>query len=71
MNTRRLGWIGWGLLSLFMIVVLLAACAPERFLTPEQDAEIARRCTEGCKVIPLPVWRHIEEQLGRNGATRT
>lgn len=70
MNVRRLGWIGSALLTFCAIVVLLAACAPERYLTPEQDAEIARRCTEGCKVIPLPAWREIEQQL-RHGATRT
>lgn len=70
MNRRRLAWIGWALLAAFLIVPLLAACASGRYLTEEQDEEIARRCAEGCKVIPLPVWRHIEEQLQRSSSTR-
>lgn len=71
MNVRRLGWIGWALLAVCAIVVVLAAgCAPERYLTLEQDAEIARRCAEGCKVVPLWRWQEIEEQLRQRGTSR-
>lgn len=71
MNVRRLAWIGWALLVAFFIVLLLAACAQGRYLTPEQDEEIAKRCVEGCKVIPLWRWQEIEEQLKRSSETRT
>lgn len=52
---------------LIVAVLLLGSCsARERFLTEEQDAKIAEVCAEhGCKVIPLPRWREIEEQLQR------
>lgn len=42
----------------------------ERYLTKEQDARMRQLCeAHGCKVVPLPAWRNIEQQL--RGATKT
>lgn len=49
MNTRRLGWIGWALLAVFLIVAVLAASCTTRRLP---------RC------VPL-TWTPVETPDGR------
>lgn len=53
----------WVLLFIAIVVgFLIPGCATERFLTEEQDAAMRSQCLPaGCRVVPLPAWRQIEQ----------
>jgi len=40
-----------------------APVTPKRFLTEAQDAEMKEKCTDGCAVIPGPIWQEILKAL--------
>ena len=51
----------------FLTLLALAGCAEQpqehRFLTPEQDATVAKKCIDGCAVVPKPAWEAILRAL--------
>ena len=50
------------------VLLIFAGCAtvPERFLTPEQDAEARAACVpDGCVLIPIPTMNEILNELQR------
>lgn len=47
---------------LVLIVAVLSGCA-SRFLTPEQDREIADMCQQSCVVIDGDTWNAIQKIL--------
>jgi hypothetical protein len=53
-------------LSVFALVFLVSACAENRYLTKEQDAQIKEACeAQGCVMVPVPVWQKIQEIFGQ------
>jgi len=44
-----------------ILIILLSGCAqaPERFLTPEQDAQMAKECAQGCAVVPAQIFEQM------------
>jgi hypothetical protein len=47
-----------------LVMAFLTGCAWDRYLTEEQDAAMRVNCEQhGCKVVPSPLWRQIEEVL--------
>lgn len=64
----RLGWRLWAWLVVVLIFVpaacTMGGCATERKLTAEQDEAVHRECAPaGCRMVPLPIWRQIEQLL--------
>jgi len=59
---RMIGWAAWATIAA-LVIFMLAGCST-RYLTAEQDAELREACeATGCKVVPSPIWRQIEEIL--------
>jgi len=47
-----------------LFVLLLTACAQDRYLSAEQDAEMREHCGEiGCAVIRNDQWKILEKLL--------
>lgn len=51
-----------------LFLALLSGCAliPDRYLTPEEDAEMRAVCEHagGCVLVPGPQWELIKRALG-------
>ena len=59
------------LIAAVMAAAMLSACAGERFLSAEQDAEMRANCENGgCTCIPARQWDQIEQLLRRLGVLR-
>ena len=57
---------GWAIAVILIVSVTgaLAGCAGERYVSDEQDAALRATCEPaGCRVVPLPLWKQIEEIL--------
>lgn len=49
-----------------LLLLMLSGCASDRYLSVKDDADIQEKCEpQGCAIIPLPLWRKIEQLLGR------
>lgn len=50
---------------LAFLIILMPACASDRWLTVEEDADLRARCEPhgGCTAIPTPIWLKIEMLL--------
>lgn len=53
--------------AILIMAALLAACAPSRYLTERQDAELAKACAEGCLIIPASEFQALFQALGGAG----
>ena len=45
------------------LIILMPACASDRYLTAAEDAELRARCEPHpghCVAIPMPIWKQIE-----------
>ena len=63
---RAAGWAAWAIAVILIVSVTgaLAGCAGERYVSDEQDAALREACEPaGCRVMPLPVWKRIEDIL--------
>ena len=51
---------------LAFVIVLMPACASDRYLTAEEDADLRAKCEPHpwhCVAIPYPLWKKIEQLL--------
>jgi hypothetical protein len=47
---------------LAFMIILMPACASDRYLTADEDAELRAKCEPAtCAVIPMPLWIQIEQ----------
>ena len=53
-----------------VLLILLGGCAqqPERYLTPEQDAQMRENCQDGCVVVPESVFQEMVRRMRQFGA---
>lgn len=56
-------------LSAIALVLGIAGCAEERWLTKEEDAEMRAYCEPqgGCALVPAPIWEQIKRVLKLEG----
>lgn len=45
------------------IIILMPGCASDRYLTAEEDAQLRQKCAEDCAIVPMKLWRQIEQLI--------
>ena len=49
---------------LAFLIILMPGCASDRYLTAAEDAELRAKCEKhDCAIVPMPLWRQIEQLI--------